>query len=97
MCVGMLGYDVAAGSHAIEFRHPIIHQNDVGLMSRVSLDRLEPGADHFHNLVFAAIDQGCQAGAHTFLIVCNKNAHTLAPDAEASMPIGRLVATRAKT
>ena len=76
--------NMAAGGGAIEFRHPIIHQHDIGLVTVVGLDRFETGPNHFYDLMLAMSDEGGQGCPHVSLVVGNENAH--AELAEPFMP-----------
>ena len=44
-------------------------------MTVVSLNRVEAGADYFHDLVVALGYQGRKRGAYAFLIIRNKYTH----------------------
>jgi len=65
----VLRNDVAAGGRAIQFRHPIIHQNDVWLVTIVSLDGFESGANDFNDFVLAMRNQRRQSCSNTSLVV----------------------------
>ena len=44
-------------------------------MTVVRLNRIEAGADYFHDLVVALGHQGRECGTHPFLIIRNKYTH----------------------
>jgi len=81
---GILGNDVAAGGGAVQFRHPIVHQDDVGLVAIVGLNGFEAGANHFDDFMLAMRNQRRQRCSHTSLIVGDEYAH--AEFAEVFMP-----------
>jgi hypothetical protein len=71
----IFGDDVATGGGAVEFRHPIIHQDDVGMMLVVGLDGFHARADDGDNLVVAMPDEVRQRGADGPLVIGNQDAH----------------------
>lgn len=81
---GISRNNVATSGGAIQFRHPIVHQDDVGLVAIVGLDGLEAGANHFYDFVLAMRHERRQRCSHTSLVVGDKYAH--AGFAEVFMP-----------
>ena len=84
----MLGQDVAASRGAVEFRHLVIHQNDVWVVSIVGVNGVQARADNLHHFMLAKTNKLGQRRSHAFLVVCNQDAHTAV--AELSMPSERL-------
>jgi hypothetical protein len=81
---GIFGNNIATGGGAIQFRHPIVHQDDVGLVAIVGLDGFEAGTNHFDDFVLAMRNQRGQRCSHTSLVVGDEYAH--AEFAELFMP-----------
>src|SRR4051812_4117212 len=77
---------MATGGGAVQFGHPIVHQDDVRLMPVVGLNGLDAGANHFYDFVLAMRDKRRQRRSHTFLVVSDEYAH--AEFGELFMPDG---------
>ena len=73
---GVLGNDIAAGGGAVQLRHPIVHQDNVGLVAIIGLDGFEAGANHFYDFMLAMGNERRQRCSHTSLIVSDEYAHT---------------------
>lgn len=73
--VWIVSQNVAAGGRAVKFRHPIIHDHDIGVMAGVSLNRLQPGTYDLHDMVLTLADQLRQRRAYAFLVVRYQHPH----------------------
>jgi len=67
--------DVSAGGGAVELRHLVIHQNHVGPMAGISLDRFQTGRDNFDDLVLTSANELGERCPHAFLVVRDQNPH----------------------
>ena len=81
--------NVAAGRRAVEFRHAIVHQNEVRFVVVERLNGFESRSNDLDDLVLAMVDQCRETCSYTPLIVGNKNAHTW--EAELLMPASEVV------
>ena len=67
--------DVSAGSGAVELGHLVIHQNDIGPMPGIGLDRFQTRGDDLDDFVLTAADKLGERCPDTFLVVRDQNAH----------------------
>ena len=68
-------HNVAAGRRTIQFWHLVIHEDDVGMVTAVGLDRLEAGADYLDHFMLATPDKLSQRGPDVPVVVCNQDTH----------------------
>lgn len=83
--VRILCDDVAARGGAIQFRHMIVHQHDVRVVSSISVDRFQARSHHLDDFMLTKTNQIGQRCPDTSLIVRDQYAH-----ASFSQKFGRL-------
>src|ERR1041385_1635706 len=67
--VRILGENVTTSGAAVQFRHPIIHQNEIGFVQGVAVDRFQTGADYRDDVVSAPTDHIGEGGPEAALVV----------------------------
>ena len=67
--VRILGENMTTSGAAIQFRHSVIHQNEIGFVERVTVDRLQTGAHHRDDVVSAPTDHVGESGPEAALVV----------------------------
>jgi hypothetical protein len=76
--------NVTASRSAIQLRHAIIHHDNIRVITRVSLNCLEPGANHLDDIVLTLDNQFSQRSADALLVIRYQHPH--ASIAEVFMP-----------
>src|SRR5205823_13613958 len=76
----IVGQNVATSSRAVQLRHPVIHQDKVGFVERVAVDRFQAGTDYGDDFVSAPTDHARESGAEATLVVSDENAHRASED-----------------
>ena len=74
---------MATRSHAVQLRHPVIHQDEVGFVQGVAVDRFQAGPDYGDDLVSAPTDHVRESGAEGTLVVRDENAHRVSEESTA--------------
>ena len=74
---GIFRDDVPASGGAVELRHLVIHEHDIGMVPAIGLDGFEPGSYDFDDFVLTAADELGQGCADASLVVRDQNSHGL--------------------
>jgi len=71
----ILGENVATSGAAIQFRHSIIHQDEIGFVCCVAVDRFQTGAHHRDDVVSAPTDHIGERSSEAALVVGDQDTH----------------------